>query len=132
MGKKENEKAATVADIIERLAINAIHTQYVLDRAHLEQTASFLEDLEAAGLTLDDPIVRSAMPVGLQIRSQTIEANIQTSQRRFKRFGVDLMMGDRIVTTFAEAAYGSEKTRYNRLTMEIEAVPIPNHSTKKE
>ena len=118
--------------IIRRLSSDAVDTQILLDRLHLEQTARIIYDLKLAGLSLDDPIVESILPSGLRIKSQTIEAAIKRSQSRSARIGLDLTIGGRIVSTFFETAYGHEKTRYDRITIEIEAIPIEENINRKE
>ncbi len=131
-GKSLEKESLTVEDIIERLTLDAVDTQLVLDRIHLEQTARLIYDLKLAGIALDDPIVESILPCGLRIQSQTIEATIMISQSRSARIGLDLIIGGRIVSTFFEATYGQEKTKYDRITIEIDAVPIEGNINRKE
>ncbi len=114
----------TVTEIVEQLSSTAVDTQILFDRAHLEQTARFLTDLELTGLSPNDPVIQSVMPSPLRVESQTYEVNIQITRSKWRRFGLDLMYGGRIVTTFYEATYGTEQTRYDRLNVEVVAVPL--------
>ena len=132
INNSQKKEKLTVSDIVTRLSADAVRTQEIFDRIHLEQTARFFNDLESIGISPDDPIIRTVIPNSLHIKSQIIEANIQINQSRTLRFGLDLVLGGRIVNTFTEATYGTEKTKYDRLTVEVVAVPINNDQNRKE
>ena len=104
--------------------MGALATQKRLDRTHLREVAVWSRELRLLGLDPSDPLARAVMPMALRLSRQTIEVNLEWTKSRTERYGLDLVVGGRIVTTFAEAVYGSEESRSDRLTVELVAVPV--------
>lgn len=121
-----------VAELVSRLAGHVVATQQLLDRIHLEQVGEYLRGLDLSGIPRDEPLARSLIPTGLRMQSQTIEARIQVTRTVTRRYAVDLVLAGRVVTTFAEAVYGTKKSRADQITMYVAAMPFPNSPNSKK
>jgi len=109
----------TIASLVRGASV----PQQLLDAAYLAQLREWSDQAAALGLTVDDPLLQAVAPPYFRFTSTQIAAQIALESRRELGADVSARLSGAVVCRFFEARYGSSESRWNRLSLEVVAVP---------